>query len=74
MYVGSKSWSRCRSQERRTLEPENCALDPALAIMLASAAIITTIAVLAWIAVGLGVVGVVFCAVGFYAPLSVHLF
>jgi hypothetical protein len=30
--------------------------------------------VLAWIGVGLGVIGVVFCTVAFFAPLSFHLF
>jgi hypothetical protein len=29
---------------------------------------------LAWIGVGLGVVGMVFCGIAFFAPLSVHLF
>jgi len=45
-----------------------------IAIVLASAAIITGMAVLVWIAAGLGVVGVVFCGIGFFAPTAVHLF
>jgi hypothetical protein len=45
-----------------------------IAIVLASAAIITSMAVLAWIAIGLGVVGMVFCGIAFFAPLAVHLF
>ena len=45
-----------------------------IAIVLASAAIVTSTMVLAWIAVGLGVVGMVFCGIAFFAPLSVHLF
>jgi len=45
-----------------------------IAIVLASATIVTNIAVLAWIAGGLGLVGVAFCAIGFFAPLAVHLF
>jgi len=45
-----------------------------IAIVLASAAIITGIAALVWVAAGLGVVGVVFCAIGFFAPTAVHLF
>ena len=45
-----------------------------IAIVLASAAIITAIAALAWIAGGLGVVGVVFCVIGFLFPTQVHLF
>ncbi len=45
-----------------------------IAIVLASAAIVTSTMVLAWIAVGLGVAGVVFCSVAFFAPLSIHLF
>ena len=42
--------------------------------VLASAAIITGMTVLVWIAVGLGIVGVVFCGIGFFAPMAVHLF
>ena len=45
-----------------------------IAIVLASAAIITGIAALIWIAAGLGVVGAVFCMIGFFAPTAVHLF
>jgi Domain of unknown function (DUF4337) len=45
-----------------------------IAIVLASAAIITGMAALIWIAVGLGIAGVVFCGIGFFAPLAVHLF
>src|SRR3954464_7932580 len=45
-----------------------------IAIVLASAAIIAEIVALAWIGAGLGVLGVVFCAIGFFAPNSVHLF
>ena len=45
-----------------------------IGIVLASAAIITGIAALVWIAAGLGVGGVVFCAIGFFAPTAVHLF
>lgn len=45
-----------------------------IAIVLASAAIITSMTLLVWIAMGLGVVGIVFCTIGFFAPLAVHLF
>ena len=45
-----------------------------IAIVLASASIITAIGWLAWISVGLGVVGIVFCAIGFWFPTAVHLF
>lgn len=45
-----------------------------IAIVLASAAIITGMAALIWIAAGLGVVGIVFCGIGFFAPTAVHLF
>lgn len=45
-----------------------------IAIVLASASIIAEIAALAWIGAGLGVLGVVFCAIGFFAPNAVHLF
>lgn len=45
-----------------------------IAIVLASASIVTSMVVLAWIGVGLGVAGIVFCGIAFFAPLSVHLF
>ena len=45
-----------------------------IAIVLASAMIITGMMVLAWAAIGLGAVGIVFCVIGFAAPMSVHLF
>ena len=43
-----------------------------IAIVLASSSIITGIAALVWVAGALGVVGVVFCGIGFFAPLAVH--
>ena len=45
-----------------------------IAIVLASAAIVTGAMVLAWIGTGLGVVGLAFCLIGFFAPTAVHLF
>jgi hypothetical protein len=45
-----------------------------IAIVLASAAIVTGAMVLAWIGAGLGVVGVAFCLIGFFAPTAVHIF
>jgi plasmid stabilization system protein ParE len=45
-----------------------------IAIVLASASIITAIPLLAWLAGALGAVGVVFCAIGLLAPTAVHLF
>ncbi len=45
-----------------------------IAIVLASASIITTMPVLVWFAGGLGVVGVGFCVIGFFFPTAVHLF
>ena len=45
-----------------------------IAIVLASAAIVTGAMALAWIGAGLGVVGIVFCLIGFLAPTAVHLF
>jgi len=45
-----------------------------IAIVLASAAIITGAMALAWIGIGLGVVGMAFCAIGLFAPTAVHLF
>ena len=45
-----------------------------IAIVLASAAIITSMTALVWIAMALGVIGLAFSAIGFFAPLAVHLF
>jgi len=45
-----------------------------IGIVLASATIITGMIVLAWIAVGLGIVGVGFSAIGLFSPHAVHLF
>ena len=45
-----------------------------IAIVLASAEIITGVVLLTWIAGGLGLLGIVFCALGFFAPMAVHLF
>jgi len=45
-----------------------------IAIVLASAEIITGVVALLWIAYGLGAVGVTFCLIGFFWPTAVHLF
>jgi hypothetical protein len=45
-----------------------------IAIVLASASIITAMSALVWIAGALGALGVVFCAIGFFIPTAVHLF
>jgi murein L,D-transpeptidase YcbB/YkuD len=45
-----------------------------IAIVLASASIITAMPLLAWLGGALGLVGVVFCGIGFLAPQAVHLF
>lgn len=45
-----------------------------IAIVLASATIITGAVVLAWVAGGLGIVGIAFSLIGFFAPTAVHLF
>ena len=45
-----------------------------IAIVLASASIITSIPALVWIAGGLGVLGVVFSVIGFLFPTAAHLF
>jgi|SRR5687767_15262745 hypothetical protein len=45
-----------------------------IAIVLASAEVITGVIALGWISAGLGVVAVVFCVIGYFWPLSVHLF
>jgi hypothetical protein len=43
-----------------------------LAIVLASASVVTGVALLAWVAGGLGIVGVAFGALGWFAPTLVH--
>jgi hypothetical protein len=45
-----------------------------LAIVLASAAVVTGVMLLAGIGVGLGVIGVVLAGIGLFAPTAVHLF
>lgn len=45
-----------------------------IAIVLASAEIITGVAALLWLAYGLGAVGIVFSLIGFFWPTAVHLF
>ena len=45
-----------------------------IAIVLASASIVTAIPALAWVSGALGAVGIAFCVIGFWFPTSVHLF
>ncbi len=45
-----------------------------IAIVLASASIITAMPVLVWLAGALGLMGIAFCAIGFWFPAAVHLF
>jgi len=45
-----------------------------IAIVMASASIITSMVALVWIAGGLGVLGIIFCVIGFFFPTAVHLF
>jgi plasmid stabilization system protein ParE len=45
-----------------------------IAIVLASASIITTMPALVWLAGGLGVIGIGFCVIGFFFPTALHLF
>ena len=45
-----------------------------IAIVLASAHIITGVGALIWISAALGLGGVVFCLIGFFAPTAIHLF
>lgn len=45
-----------------------------IAIVLASASIITAIPALVWAAGALGAVGIAFCVIGYWFPTSVHLF
>ena len=45
-----------------------------IAIVMASAEIITGVAALIWVSGGLGIVGLVFSLIGFFAPMAIHLF
>jgi TPP-dependent indolepyruvate ferredoxin oxidoreductase alpha subunit len=45
-----------------------------IAIVLASAEVITSVIALGWASAALGVVAVAFCVIGYFWPLSVHLF
>ena len=44
-----------------------------IAIVLASAEVITGVAALVWVSGLMGVVGVAFCLLGYFAPTAVHL-
>jgi len=44
-----------------------------IGIVLASATIITGIMMLAWLSGGIGVIGLIFMAIGLFAPEAVHL-
>ena len=44
-----------------------------IAIVLASASIVTAIAALAWASGALGALGIAFCVIGFWFPTSLHL-
>jgi hypothetical protein len=44
-----------------------------IAIVLASAEVITGVAALVWISLGLGLLGAAFCAIGTFWPMAVHL-
>ena len=45
-----------------------------IAIVLASAQVITGVVFLTWLSGTLGLVGIAFCAIGLFAPMAVHLF
>jgi uncharacterized protein YlxW (UPF0749 family) len=45
-----------------------------IAIVLASASIVTAMPALAWVAGALGALGAIFCVIGFFFPMAVHLF
>lgn len=45
-----------------------------IAIVIASASIVASVPALVWLASALGVVGVAFCAIGFWFPTAVHIF
>jgi hypothetical protein len=45
-----------------------------IAIVLASATVITGAIWLTWIACGLGLTGLIFCTIGIFLPAAVHLF
>jgi hypothetical protein len=45
-----------------------------IGIVLASSTVITGIIALSFLAAGLGVIGLVFTAIGLFAPHAVHLF
>ena len=45
-----------------------------IAIVLASATVITNVGFLLWGAAGLGLVGLTFCMLGLFAPTAVHFF
>jgi hypothetical protein len=44
-----------------------------IGIVLCSAAVITSMVILAWLAGGVAIIGIVFTALGLFAPHAVHL-
>jgi hypothetical protein len=45
-----------------------------IAIVMASASIITGMVALVWVSAGFGAVAIAFCAIGYFFPTAVHLF
>jgi len=45
-----------------------------IAIVLASAEVITGVVALVWLSAGLGLLGIAFCTIGIFWPMAVHLF
>ena len=45
-----------------------------IAMVLASAAIITAVGALIWVGAGVGLIGIAFMAIGLFAPHAVHIF
>ena len=79
-------WKHCKFERRHEAEEtrdrslasyhhyEVASAAVQIAIVLASAAVITSVVALGWASAAPGVAAVAFCMIGYFWPMAVHLF
>jgi hypothetical protein len=70
----TRATARYESEPMDRPVPHDVNLNPPYGVVLASSAVITGLLALAYAAAGLGVIGLIFTAIGLFAPHAVHLF